>query len=258
MMNYTLPHNPVPTIKANRWPGDCASCGNRVPAQQGILTGSKAEGFTVSHMPGMCEAPKPVAAGEPATPAERPNKFPGTCATCKQPVLAGAGILGKKIKVAGKTRFPVTHKPGECAAALQAPAAVNTLPPLPAKPYVPKVISVTMGVFKFEGDIYVVRPSRKHYQHKRLVAMRLVESAPRMTHAGTVIPFDLREAYSVIYKLTEDMRLTLADANEISAKYSRCMCCARDLYAAETIALCEKTGLWVGPDCRENYFPKAS
>lgn len=190
----------------------------------------------------------------------RSNKFGSKCSNCQTWVPARAGIL-----TGSKGNWKVTHAPGLCDESGESPAqcASNAIPgavyssahngyvqaPKPVK----KTITVTMGVYKHNGQIYVVRPSKKHKGY--LYAARLVESAPRVTLAGTIIPFRLVKSYSVIYDLIEAERMPLADANEISAKYGCCFLCHRKLFAAETILECQKTGQWVGPVCRKNFFP---
>lgn len=213
---HITPLGEVHEYRPNKFGNKCADCGVYVPGDQGELTGSKQAGWKVRHLPGMCPEKTEQPAPQVAVQAE---------------TLPHGGI---------------------------AYSAASTLPALPAKPYqppAPKIVQVTVGVFKCGSDIYVVKPAWKGAT--KLYAWRLVESAPRKTLAGTVIPFRLVKAYGAIYKLTEDMRLTMADANEISAKYGKCICCARALYAADTITKCEQTGIWVGPDCRKAYFPQS-
>jgi hypothetical protein len=155
-------------------------------------------------------------------PAIRPNKFGGKCAGCDVWIEPAEGRIDK---ISG--RWQVRHA-GAC----------------------PEAASV--GVYQLDGRIYVVRPPRSKSGHR--YALELVESAPRLTEAGTVIPFDLVRRPGAVFRLTEEHRLSLADANEISAKHGRCFCGAH-LYAADTIKKCEQTGLWVGPVCRQRYFP---
>lgn len=215
--------------RPNKFGNKCAlGCGTYVPGGEGELLGSKAAGWKVQHLPGMC----PVI----QTPGEL---------IAVQAELAAQGV----IPYSATASLPHTAK---------FDGVTNTLPALPAKPYQPApklAVKVTVGVFKLDSDIYVVKPAWKG--STKLYAWRLVESAPRVTLAGTVIPFRLVKSYGAIYKLTEAMRLTMADANEISELYGKCICCARALYAADTIQKCKQTGIWVGPDCRTTYFPQS-
>lgn len=207
--------------RPNKFGNKCAlpGCGIYVPGGQGELTGSKQAGWKVQHLPGMC--PEKTATDAPSVTSAQPAKLPHT-----------------------DSFNGVTN-------------TLPALPALPAQPYVPKpkpTVQVNgVGVFKHDGSIYVVKPHK--YVPGKLEAWQLVESAPRKTLAGTVIPFRLVRRWNAIYALTEAERLTMADANEISAKYGKCICCNRSLYAADTITKCEQTGIWVGPDCRVTYFP---
>jgi len=161
----------------------------------------------------------------------RPNKFGGRCSGCSAYVPAQKGILA-----GSPGHWSVEHRAGEC------------------KPQeAPKPITATPGVYLLDGTIYVVKPSKR--TKGRVYACKLVESAPRITENGTEIPFDLEFTPGIVGILTEAHRMSLADANAISARYARCLCCNRALYAAATIKRCIATGQWVGRDCRKTYFP---
>lgn len=266
-MTHTAAPHDASTINAtarpNKFGGNCHTCGRYVPKMAGILTGTKATGYTLRHAsPEQCETAAPAIPAENVTPegrAYRPNKFPGKCTVCGDSVPTGEGEIQK---VAGK--WTTLHLAGTCSPKPQpAPApkphtapAVTFTSVMSPKAYVKPTIKVTgPGVFRHGEDIVVVRYRIKH-GYKRLVACRLVESAPRVTLAGTIIPFSLRERYGLIYQVEESERMTLADANEISAKVGQCICCAKNLFAADTVKKCKETGIWVGPDCRKNYFPQ--
>jgi hypothetical protein len=268
MTHTAAPHDASIGLYANARPnkfgGACHTCSRYVPKMAGILTGSKADGYILRHQPGQCETAAPAIPATAATPegeTYRPNKFPGKCTTCGETVPAGEGKIAK----AGKT-WTVSHLPGTCEAPAKpapAPKPVHAAPVpsvtftsvMSPKAYVKPTVKVEgPGVFKHGSDIVVIRWVKK-YGGKRLAAFRLVESAPRVTLAGTVIPFSLVKSYGLLYSVTEAERMTLADANEISAKVAQCICCGKTLYAADTIKKCKATGIWVGPDCRETYFP---
>lgn len=98
--------------RTNRYAGTCARCGHRVAAEAGLLVrdnSSQRAGtvWGVEHRRGDCPAePAPV---EAPKPAHRPNKYAGTCGTCRGHVAEGAGRLDR---VDG--RWVAYHLDGEC------------------------------------------------------------------------------------------------------------------------------------------------
>jgi Family of unknown function (DUF6011) len=107
----------------------------------------------------------------------------------------------------------------------------------------PKV-TVTMGVFRKDDHIYVVKPNR---EKTRVYAKEIVESPPRMTEAGEVVDFEAVYRPGVIYSLTEADRWDLADAADFLTKYAKCIVCNRSLRAAKSVAGA------IGPVCAK-YF----
>lgn len=107
-----------------------------------------------------------------------------------------------------------------------------------------KEVTVTMGVFKKDGRIYVVKPNR---DKTRVYAKEIVESPARMTENGAVVDFEARYAPGVVFKLTEDDRWDLADAKDFLTKFSKCIVCGRSLKAAKSVAQA------IGPVCAK-YF----
>jgi hypothetical protein len=108
--------------------------------------------------------------------------------------------------------------------------------------------SVTMGVFKKDDRIYVVKPNR---EKTRVYAKEIVESPARMTENGAVVDFETRYAPGIVFKLTEADRWALADAKDFLTKFSRCIVCGRHLKAAKSV---ERS---IGPVCA-GYFRGSS
>lgn len=108
--------------------------------------------------------------------------------------------------------------------------------------------SVTMGVFKKDGHIYVVKPNK---DKTRVYAKEIVESPARMTESGLQVDFETRYAPGVVFKLTEADRWALADAKDFLTKFSRCIVCGRHLKAAKSV---ERS---IGPVCA-GYFKGSS
>lgn len=109
-------------------------------------------------------------------------------------------------------------------------------------------VSVTMGVFKKDGKIYVVKPNRAK---TRVYAKEIVESPPRMTESGEVVDFETCYAPGVVYTLTENDRWDIADASDFLTKYSRCIVCGHSLKAAKSVAAA------IGPVCAKYFAHKA-
>lgn len=111
-----------------------------------------------------------------------------------------------------------------------------------------KPVSVTMGVFKKDGRIYVVKPNK---EKTRVYAKEIVESPARMTESGLVVDFEAKYAPGIVFKLTEADRWDLADAKDFLTKFSRCIVCGRHLKAAKSV---ERS---IGPVCA-GYFRGSS
>jgi hypothetical protein len=111
-----------------------------------------------------------------------------------------------------------------------------------------KQVSVTMGVFKKDGRIYVVKPNK---EKTRVYAKEIVESPARMTENGAIVDFEARYAPGIVFKLTEADRWDLADAKDFLTKFSRCIVCGRHLKAAKSV---ERS---IGPVCA-GYFKGSS
>jgi Family of unknown function (DUF6011) len=154
----------------------------------------------------------------------RSNRYAGRCADCGQHVPAEEGTLER-----GATGWTVHHPAGTCPT------------PTPAR----VITATTPGVYRHHGLIYVVKPSKRH--PGRVYAAQLVESPPRVTEAGTEIPFQLEFRPGLIYDLTEADRMPLAEAQAITARYGRCIVCHRALKAAKSV----EQG--IGPVCAK-YF----
>jgi hypothetical protein len=106
------------------------------------------------------------------------------------------------------------------------------------------VVTVTMGVFKKDGKIYVVKPNK---DKTRVYAKEIVESPERMTENGAVVDFETVYRPGVVFSLTESDRWDLADAKDFLTKFARCIVCGRSLKAAKSVAAS------IGPVCAK-YF----
>jgi Family of unknown function (DUF6011) len=111
-----------------------------------------------------------------------------------------------------------------------------------------KSVSVTMGVFKKDGRVYVVKPNK---ERTRVYAKEIVESPARMTESGMKVDFEARYAPGIVFKLTEADRWDLADAKDFLTKFSKCIVCGRHLKAAKSV---ERS---IGPVCA-GYFKSSS
>jgi len=160
------------------------------------------------------------------TASLRTNKYPADCAGCTQRVPAGAGTLAKE-----GGAWKVRHLAGTCTPPPAAPAR--------------QIMATKVGVYKHDGRIYVVKPSRQN--KGRVYACELVESPPRITEAGTVIPFELVFRPGMIYELSSAERMPLAEAEQLATRYARCFVCGIALKAADSV----KRG--IGPGCGK-YF----
>jgi hypothetical protein len=111
--------------------------------------------------------------------------------------------------------------------------------------------AVKYGVYRYDGDVYIVVESKKNTD--RTYAKRMQESPPRLTARGEEVDFEWVYAPGIIWKLTEEHRMTLDDARDLMIRYGRCLKCRHPLKAAKTLQTAEETGVMVGPVCRK-YF----
>lgn len=94
----------------------------------------------------------------------------------------------------------------------------------------------THGVFRLEGEIYIVVPSRrnpgKHY------AMKMVKSPNRLTSSGETVNFDYVKAPGVIWLLHEEHRLPPEAVEALMIQHRVCIYpgCGRTLKAAKSVA----------------------
>jgi hypothetical protein len=162
-------------------------------------------------------------------------KFTGKCARCGGVIPSGTrcewekGVGVRHIFNANVEGFGCPVQP----AAANAPKAQQD-----------KHVTVTMGVFKKDGHIYVVKPNK---EKTRVYAKEIVESPARMTENGAVADFTTVYRAGVIFSLTEADRWDLADAKDFLTKFARCIVCGRHLKAAKSVAGS------IGPVCAK-YF----
>lgn len=171
-------------------------------------------------------------------------KFAGKCSTCGGFIPAGTQV--NWIKGAGVSHIacPSVDMPPSVYAkeyanntpfwenGAGAPVASNN------------AVTVTMGVFKKDGKIFVVKPNKAK---TRVYAKEIIESPARITENGTVVDFEAIYRPGAIYKLAESDRWDIADAQDFLTKFSKCIVCGRTLKAAKSVASA------IGPVCRK-YF----
>lgn len=159
-------------------------------------------------------------------------KFTGRCTTCNGTVASGT-------RCNWESGVGVTH--------IVCPAKNDAIAPTVAAAD-NKPVTVTMGVFKKDDRIYVVKPNK---EKTRVYAKEIVESPARMTESGLKVDFETRYAPGIVFKLTEADRWDLADAKDFLTKFSRCIVCGRHLKAAKSV---ERS---IGPVCA-GYFKGSS
>jgi hypothetical protein len=135
-----------------------------------------------------------------------------------------------------------------------------------AKPGAGDQSALVPGVYHLGADVFVVKGNKIYLSWRkalaeaggdlgqvpkpadaRLYAKRLVESAPRVTEAGTEIPFELVYAPGVIYDLALSDRMALTEAEQLATRYAACIVCGTTLKAAKSVKRL------IGPVCRK-YF----
>lgn len=138
------------------------------------------------------------------------------------------------------------HALGEIPARMTSQEASEMINYLLGCPVIPRDFSTPTvgqpvpGVYRKDGNIYVIKPNRAK---TAVYGKQLVESAPRETEAGTEIPFEMVYVPGIARVLTEDERMPLADAADILTRYSACIVCGRTLKAAASVRQA------IGPVC---------
>lgn len=166
-------------------------------------------------------------------------KFSGRCVKCGNLIPSGTRcnwIANVGIRHIENCSAPVVRN--------NAPSGDIALDTHTFRPDLEKKVSVTMGVFRKDGRIYVVKPNK---EKTRVYAKEIVESPARMTENGAVVDFETRYAPGIVFKLTESDRWALADAKDFLTKFARCIVCNRHLKAAKSV---ESS---IGPVCAK-YF----
>lgn len=216
------------TPRKNLYPGDCADCGARIPANAGQA--AKAGGRWIVRHIGECP-PRPAA---PAAPAYRPNRFAASCVRCGAWIDEGAGRVDKT-----PAGWRTSHA-GDC--------------PVPAP----------VGIYRdADGIIWRVRDGRGQKdipaESRRRYAARLVNSpAPRLNEAGDPVRFDWeRDETGAIYRLTAGMLVPLDDeqVKAMMIATGQCIACDAALFAEKTMKRVRETGIMVGPVCRGSFAP---
>lgn len=158
-------------------------------------------------------------------------KFSGKCTKCGGVVPSGTQCRWERGAGVRHVKCPVTT---------MTPADEG----FAASRHESKQVTVTMGVFKKDGRIYVVKPNK---QKTRVYAKEIIESPARMTENGAVVDFETVYRPGVVFDLTEADRWDLADAKDFLTKFAKCIVCGRSLKAAKSVAGA------IGPVCSK-YF----
>jgi len=174
-------------------------------------------------------------------------KYTGKCVRCGGVIPSGTQCTWKAGEGVRHINCTVTAVAEYNRAADYQHAADNALGAQPAQRNNGSV-SVTMGVFKKDGKVYVVKPNRAK---SAVYAKEIVESPARMTESGMQVDFEAVYAPGIVYSLTEADRMELADAQDFLTKYARCIVCGRHLKAAKSVARA------IGPVCA-GYFKNSS
>lgn len=118
-----------------------------------------------------------------------------------------------------------------------------------------------IGVYRLvAGDprgpegVYLVRQSKQNPE--RHLAVRLVDSPPRMTESGMKVRFEGERAVGMVYRLTEDDRMPDAELADFMVKYGQCVNCFHGLKAEKSLRRITPAGM-MGPTCarRLGYLP---
>ena len=175
-------------------------------------------------------------------------KFTGRCTNCNGVIPSGTQCFWSK--AAGVSHIACPAKPTAklvdyqhaCDHAIGEDNSAVAQVPVVEKD--DKQVTVTAGVFKKDGRIYVVKPNK---ERTRVYAKEIVESPARMTENGAVADFTTVYRAGVVFQLTEADRWNLADAKDFLTKFSKCIVCGRHLKAAKSVAGS------IGPVCAK-YF----
>lgn len=94
----------------------------------------------------------------------------------------------------------------------------------------------TSGVFRKDGETYVIVPSRRN--PGRHYAMRMVETPNRLTPSGEVVNFDYVKDPGAIWQLYEEHRLPAEAVEALVVQHKVCIYpgCNRVLRAAKSVA----------------------
>jgi len=172
-------------------------------------------------------------------------KFTGKCVRCGGVIPSGTQCTWAASEGIRHINCTATRVAQYNSAADYQTAADHALGEQPAPRKQP---SVTMGVFKKDGKVYVVKPNR---DKTRVYAKEIVESPARMTESGLQVDFEAVYRPGIVFALTEADRMDLADASDFLTKYARCIVCGRHLKAAKSVARA------IGPVCA-GYFKNSS
>lgn len=116
------------------------------------------------------------------------------------------------------------------------------------KPENDRKVKVTPGVFKHDGEVFVVKPNK---DKTRLYAKRLVElrdsQGDRLTDDEGHVRFDYEYEAGAVYKLDESERMEVEEAKKLAVQYGRCISCGRTLVVAESV----ERG--IGPVCIKSF-----
>jgi hypothetical protein len=136
----------------------------------------------------------------------------------------------------------VSAKPAPAPAVEAAAQTVAAIAPSePAK--------LEVGVYEFNGEIYVVKPNR---EKTRLYAKKLVEiGGRRLTESNEIVNIEFEYAPGVIYSLLPSHKMSIERARELTLRYGRCIVCGRRLKDATSV------DKGIGPVCRKSFSAAA-
>lgn len=93
------------------------------------------------------------------------------------------------------------------------------------------------GVFRYNGDIYVVKRTLKRPgEEQHFYAKKLKElTTTHITKTGKYVDYDFEWTPQMMYVLEESMRVPDEEAKDFYMHYGKCICCGKTLKQAHAI-----------------------
>jgi hypothetical protein len=96
-----------------------------------------------------------------------------------------------------------------------------------------EVAALTMGVYKLDGDVFIVKPNK---EKTRLYAKRMVfTDTERAIEDGTRAKIEFVYAPGAIYRIKPEHKMNAVEGKALTIRYGRCICCNRALKAAQSV-----------------------